>query len=922
MQNGWKQTYPQPTITTTDSDVRLVTPSSSIMGQTSNQTIANAASLINLDDFWADSRFANIKGNGLTTVIIDTGIDLNHPFFGADNNNDGIADKILYQYDFADNDNNASDRNNHGSHVASIFTNVAPDANIIVLKVFSDSGSGSFSDLERALQWVSANADTYDVASVNLSLGDGRNWNTATSRYGIGDELAAIASQNIIISAAAGNSFYQYNSIPGLAYPAIDPNTISVGAVWTSNFGSQTFAGGSRDYTTERDRIASFSQRHPLLDVFAPGTLINGANANGGTIAMGGTSQAAPFISGIALLAQQIASEKLGRKLSVNEFRTLLDTTSLVINDGDNENDNVTNTGLNFPRIDLLALAQGILNFSGNNPDNNPSNPGNNSTDNPTNPSANNPVLPHTVTLDAGEIATGIDFGNQKLNVAPVIANPIPDITATEDAAFNFIFNENTFSDEGTLTYSATLENGDSLPSWLNFNANARTFSGTPGNAEVGTLNIKVTATDSQGEIASDTFTLTVENVNDKPILQNAIADQTTTENTIFSFTIPENAFSDVDTNDNLTYSATLDNGNPLPNWLSFNASTRTLSGIPGNNDSGILNIKITASDRQGATVSDIFALTVFNPINGNNTDNNLSGTSSPDLINGGSGNDYIEGLAGNDAIDGGTGKFDRMFGGSGNDTITDPDGILGAHGGTGNDKISVTFAASWDNDTNSTNAPRSDGKISGGYGDDNITVTMNNSKFFINLKGDESTNNVLDGNDRITLLGNYQNSIVALGGGNDTFIGGKGSDNVSGGTGNDILFGWGGNDNLAGNNGNDTLTGGAGNDNLTGGSGQDWFTFSSPGGDRSDRITDFNSTDDTIGVDDAGFGGGLVAGTLLASQFVLGTAAKDTSDRFIYNQSTGALFFDADGTGANAQTQIATLTTKSVVSFNDIVVI
>jgi Ca2+-binding RTX toxin-like protein len=213
--------------------------------------------------------------------------------------------------------------------------------------------------------------------------------------------------------------------------------------------------------------------------------------------------------------------------------------------------------------------------------------------------------------------------------------------------------------------------------------------------------------------------------------------------------TVPENTFVDIDAGDSLSYTASLENGNPLPSWLSFNASTRTLSGTPGNNDSGILNIKITASDRQGATVSDVFTLTVFNPINGNNTDNNLSGTSSPDLINGGSGNDYIEGLAGNDAIDGGTGKFDRMFGGSGNDTIIDPDGILGAHGGTGNDKISVTFAASWDNDTNSTNAPRSDGKISGGYGDDNITVTMNNSKFFINLKGDESTNNVLDGNDR-----------------------------------------------------------------------------------------------------------------------------------------------------------------------------
>ncbi|MFM7437007.1 MAG: Calx-beta domain-containing protein, partial [Snowella sp.] len=135
-----------------------------------------ALSLISLDKLWQDSRFLDIKGKNYSTVIIDTGIDLNHPFFGPDANNDGIADKIIYQYDFADNDNNASDKNNHGSHVASIVSSVAPDTNLIVLKVFKDGGSGSFADLEKALQWVNANANTYNIASVNLSLGDSQNW--------------------------------------------------------------------------------------------------------------------------------------------------------------------------------------------------------------------------------------------------------------------------------------------------------------------------------------------------------------------------------------------------------------------------------------------------------------------------------------------------------------------------------------------------------------------------------------------------------------------------------------------------------------------------------------------------------------------------------------------------------------------------
>ena len=296
-------------VTILDDESPSNTPISNTNNTPSTPLNSNAISLINLNDFWADSRFNNIKGQGQSIVIIDTGADLNHPLFGPDNDNNGIADRLVYQYDFADNDNDASDRNNHGSHITSIAAQVAPDANLIVLKVFGDNGYGSFANLEKALQWVNSNANTYNVASVNLSLGDSQNWTTEAPRYGIGDELAAIASQNILIAAAAGNSFYTFNSTPGLAYPAIDPNVISVGAVWADGFGSRTFGNGAVDYRTAADIIASFSQRHPLLDVFAPGILITGANATGGTISMGGTSQATPYISAIATLSQQIAQQ-------------------------------------------------------------------------------------------------------------------------------------------------------------------------------------------------------------------------------------------------------------------------------------------------------------------------------------------------------------------------------------------------------------------------------------------------------------------------------------------------------------------------------------------------------------------------------------------------------------------------------------
>ncbi|OUL26792.1 hypothetical protein BV378_12275 [Nostoc sp. RF31YmG] len=530
IQDGYKQTYPVINVTTTASTEEIFTPSDSLSITSTTQN-TNATDLINLDAFQADPRFTNIKGQGYSTVIIDTGIDLDHPLFGADNNHDGIADKIIYEYDFADKDADASDKNGHGSHIASIAANIAPDANIIALKVFKDNGSGYFSDLEAALQWVNQNADKYNIASVNLSLGDSQNWNTGNPRYGIGDELAAIASQNVIIAAAAGNSFYQFNSKSGLAYPAADPNTISVGAVWADSFdGNKTFSGGAIDYTTGTDQIASFSQRSAKqLDVFAPGIFITGANATGGTQSMGGTSQATPFISGIAVLAQQIAQEKLGRKLTLGEFRTLLDNTSVLINDGDNENDNVANTGLNFPRVNALALAEGILNLNSQAPNPVNFNPNiNSSNDSLYLPSASVKST-HSITLTAGQIATDINFGNQLLNNAPTLENAIADQSTPADTAFSFTFDANTFSDidaGDTLTYSATLKDGSNLPSWLKFNPATRTFSGTPTNANVGSLEIEVRAKDNDGLIATDTFLLTVAQQNGSPSFKLAkIAD-------------------------------------------------------------------------------------------------------------------------------------------------------------------------------------------------------------------------------------------------------------------------------------------------------------------------------------------------------------------------------------------------------------
>lgn len=84
------------------------------------------------------------------------------------------------------------------------------------------------------------------------------------------------------------------------------------------------------------------------------------------------------------------------------------------------------------------------------------------------------------------------------INEAPT-SQTIAAQTATEARPFKFTYAANTFVDPNAMdkiTVTATLANGDPLPSWLTFNAATRTFSGTPGYTNIGAISIRVTATD------------------------------------------------------------------------------------------------------------------------------------------------------------------------------------------------------------------------------------------------------------------------------------------------------------------------------------------------------------------------------------------------------------------------------------------
>jgi len=411
--DDWVQTYPRDSllgeqapepyveITTTASDAPLYVASQPLPAEGDSDLPSETSvsgSLVNVDRFRADPRFAGIDGSGFATVILDTGIAVDHPFFGPDQDGDGISDRIVYQWDYADDDGDASDTKwAHGSTVTSIvasgdgtYTGMAPAADIIFFKIYPDSGDSSFAYVESALQWVIHHAVEYNIASVNMSFTDGENYTDFVDPFGIGDELAQLAAMNVIVVSAAGNGFYSHDSVPGESYPAADAHSLSVGGVYAADYGRRSYGSGAVANTTAADRITPYSQRHETMTtVFAPSGKITGAGLEPPKRAtMDGTSAAAPHVTGIAVLAQQLAVRELGRRLTTDEFTSLLRETGDTIHDGDDEDDNVVNTDADFPRVDALALGEEILRLGALS-------------------------RAHTVVLAEGEVVEDVDFGNR-----------------------------------------------------------------------------------------------------------------------------------------------------------------------------------------------------------------------------------------------------------------------------------------------------------------------------------------------------------------------------------------------------------------------------------------------------------------------------------------------------------------------------
>lgn len=315
----------------------------------------------------------SVTGAGLTAVVIDTGLRATHQDFSG---------RVPTQRNFAGDGaaTDATDTNGHGTHVAGIIcansVNVgfAPGASVIPLRVFrNDTGSGDFSMIAAALDWVIANAATYNIAVVNMSISDARNHtseSTPNDSAGIRSRIQQLRSMRIPVVVSAGNNFIgpTWNSQEGMGYPAVYRETISVGAIYDANIGSQS-GGGMVAYTTAAGRITMFSQRlHPSTnaaartDVFATGAALtsSGIGSDFGTSEMSGTSQAAPCTAGVILLAQQYYKRVKGQLPTVDDLERWLRASPYTNLDGDDEDDNVVNTQKVYIQADALHLLQTI----------------------------------------------------------------------------------------------------------------------------------------------------------------------------------------------------------------------------------------------------------------------------------------------------------------------------------------------------------------------------------------------------------------------------------------------------------------------------------------------------------------------------------------------------------------------------------
>ncbi|MFB7935120.1 S8 family peptidase [Streptomyces sp. NPDC056039] len=210
--------------------------------------------------------YPDSAGSGVTVYVIDTGVRVTHQ---------QISGRAAHGYDAVDGDNDASDGNGHGTHVATTIAGttygVAKKAKIVGVRVLNNSGSGTTAGVIAGIDWVTQNHSGPSVANMSLGGGASASLDTAVRN--------SIAS-GVTYAVAAGNSSTTASS----SSPARVTEAITVGA------------------TANTDAKASYSNYGSVLDIFAPGSSITAGwhTSDTATNTISGTSMATPHVAGAA----------------------------------------------------------------------------------------------------------------------------------------------------------------------------------------------------------------------------------------------------------------------------------------------------------------------------------------------------------------------------------------------------------------------------------------------------------------------------------------------------------------------------------------------------------------------------------------------------------------------------------------------
>ncbi|KAJ3411110.1 serine protease [Chytridiales sp. JEL 0842] len=208
-------------------------------------------------------------GAGVDAYIIDTGVLVSHPDF------EGRA-RVGASFST---DNNDVDGNGHGTHVAGTVGSktygVAKKVNLIAVKVLASNGTGSDSDVIAGVEWVAREARRTGRKSVaNMSLGGEKSEVLDLA-------IKAAIESGVTFVVAAGNSAKD----ACLLSPSNVKEAITVAA------------------SDINDRLASFSERGPCVDIIAPGVNVLSTWNNGRTRSISGTSMASPHVAGVVAVA-------------------------------------------------------------------------------------------------------------------------------------------------------------------------------------------------------------------------------------------------------------------------------------------------------------------------------------------------------------------------------------------------------------------------------------------------------------------------------------------------------------------------------------------------------------------------------------------------------------------------------------------